>query len=231
MGMNVAGQHEPWPGPVPAHQRLDLGHGAVGELHDGLVVQLELAWPRWPARSARSSVSCSTARWSRFSWNTTRWFAALVLGPVHGDVGVADERLGRHRRVGRVNAMPMLAVTKMLAAVGQHERLAAARSAKRSAAATASRSPREAVAHDHELVAAEAAERLARAQQVPEPLGHLLQHEVADGVALGVVDDLEPVEVDEQHRDAPAPRRRPGASASWMRRDSSARLGRSVSGS
>ena len=35
-----------------------------------------------------------------------------------------------------------------------------------------------------------------------EPDGHQLQHQIADGVTLGVVDDLEPVEVDEQHGDA-----------------------------
>jgi len=53
---------------------------------------------------------------------------------------------------------------------------------------------------DHELVAAEAGDRVAVAHQLCEPLGDRDQQPVADVVAEVVVDGLELVEVDEQHR-------------------------------
>ena len=53
---------------------------------------------------------------------------------------------------------------------------------------------------DDELVAAEPGEHIALAQRRPQPLGHDLQQLVADLVPEAVVDRLEVVEVDEQHR-------------------------------
>ena len=53
----------------------------------------------------------------------------------------------------------------------------------------------EAVAHDHELVATEAADGVGAAGHRREELGHLDQQLVAAGVAVGVVDRLEAVEV------------------------------------
>ena len=53
--------------------------------------------------------------------------------------------------------------------------------------------------HD-ELVAAEPADRVALAQDAGEPGGDAAQQLVAGGVAEGVVDVLEAVEVDEQRR-------------------------------
>ena len=55
--------------------------------------------------------------------------------------------------------------------------------------------------HDGELVAPEAPERRARAQQGAQPLGDDAEQLVADVVAERVVDLLEPVEVEEQHAD------------------------------
>ena len=54
---------------------------------------------------------------------------------------------------------------------------------------------------DHELVAAETGDRVAVAHQLRETAGDRHQQFVADLVAEGVVDGLELVEVDEQHRD------------------------------
>ena len=53
---------------------------------------------------------------------------------------------------------------------------------------------------DHELVAAEARDRVAVAHQLGQPLGDGDQQPVADVVSEVVVDRLELVEVDEQHR-------------------------------
>ena len=54
--------------------------------------------------------------------------------------------------------------------------------------------------HDDEFVAAHARHGVAVAHAGDQALGHVLQHAVAGGVAERVVDFLEVVEVDEQHR-------------------------------
>ena len=54
--------------------------------------------------------------------------------------------------------------------------------------------------HD-ELVAAEARDDVARAQALPQARGHLAQQHVARVVAECIVDDLEAIEIDEQHGD------------------------------
>ena len=55
----------------------------------------------------------------------------------------------------------------------------------------------------HELVTGEATGRAVRAQAGGQALGHAAQQPVPLGVAIGVVDLLEVVEVDEEHRDRP----------------------------
>src|ERR1019366_6308615 len=57
------------------------------------------------------------------------------------------------------------------------------------------------VAQDHELVAAHPDDGVARADVVAQSAGHLDQYQVAEGVALLVVDVLEVVHVDAQHGD------------------------------
>jgi hypothetical protein len=57
---------------------------------------------------------------------------------------------------------------------------------------------------DDELVAAQAGQQVAGPQVAGQPRPHLAQQGVADGVAEGVVDLLEPVEVQDQHRGGPA---------------------------
>ncbi len=54
--------------------------------------------------------------------------------------------------------------------------------------------------HHHELVAVEAAEQVGVAQVLVQPRRGGLEQHVAGGVAEGVVDRLETVQVDEQHR-------------------------------
>ena len=55
--------------------------------------------------------------------------------------------------------------------------------------------------HDRELVAAEAGDDVVGAQHAAQPLGHGDEQPVAGAVPERVVDELEVVEVDEQHRD------------------------------
>ena len=60
------------------------------------------------------------------------------------------------------------------------------------------------LAQDRELVAAEAGDGLVPAQRVAQALGDRDDQLVAGRVAEAVVDDLEAVEVEEQHRDVAA---------------------------
>ena len=57
--------------------------------------------------------------------------------------------------------------------------------------------------NDHELVAAEPRHDVARTQRAAQPAADLHQQHVAGVVAQRVVDDLEPVEIDEQQRKPP----------------------------
>ena len=57
--------------------------------------------------------------------------------------------------------------------------------------------------NDHELVAAEPRHHVARTQRAPQPAADLHQQHVAGVVAQRIVDDLEPVEIDEQQRKPP----------------------------
>ncbi len=57
---------------------------------------------------------------------------------------------------------------------------------------------------DRELVAAQAGDHVLRAHRGHDALGHLHQQLVAGGVADAVVDQLEPVQVQEQHREGHA---------------------------
>ena len=95
-------------------------------------------------------------------------------------------------------AMPTLAVTKT--SLPATLKVAARRSITFCATSAAS-SVRHVGEHDGELVAADARYRVAVAHRLLQPQRHLLQQLVAAGVAQGVVDRLEAVEVDEQRRE------------------------------
>ena len=59
----------------------------------------------------------------------------------------------------------------------------------------------DALGDDGELVAAEPGHRVAAADDAPQPLAHADEQGVARVVAVGVVDGLEAVEVEEHHRE------------------------------
>ena len=60
-----------------------------------------------------------------------------------------------------------------------------------------------ALAHHHEFVAAQPVDQPVRATPPrPEPFGQRPEHRIARGMAHGVVDELEPVEIEQQQRQA-----------------------------
>jgi hypothetical protein len=137
--------------------------------------------------------------------------ATDVLRPIHGEVGVAQQFVGRER--GTVGHRDADARPDRHAGRARIDRLL-------------ERGPqplreRHGLVHvrdrlgDHdELVATQAADVIAFADVVDEPLRHGGEHGVAGLVAVVVVDVLEPIEVDEQHGEVRAgsrgARERPG---------------------
>ena len=134
---------------------------------------------------------------------------APLLGPVHGGVGVAQEALGRAAGAASATAMPTLAPRKT-SWPSVSDRLPQHLGDALGEACTPGPVGVLVLADDHELVAAEAGHRVVAADDAPEPFGHRDEERVADGVAPAVVDELEPVEVDEQHGHR---RRGPGTAA------------------
>ena len=127
--------------------------------------------------------------------------AAGPLRPVHRRVGVADQVLAdlvgagaqgdADARAGRRVAVRQLEwrAEQLQHALGHGDRVLLVG---------------DVLAQDRELVATEAGDRLVPAQRVAQPLGDRQDQLVAGRMAEAVVDDLEAVEVEEQHRDMAA---------------------------
>ena len=119
---------------------------------------------------------------------------ALLLGSVHGEVGVAQQRVG----VGAV-----LGVDADAGARAERHVVVVGAAGPRQAVEQPARDERRVVGarqvlHQYrELVAADAGHQVGAAGAGPQPLGHRLQHDVACGVAQAVVDGLEAVEIEE----------------------------------
>ena len=130
----------------------------------------------------------------------------VALGPDHRDLGLAQQLVGRRpARLGRC-AIPIDALMNHSRPPERERRAQLARRC-RSAIRRGLVGVGDRVEDDPELVAAEPGDRVARAQAADEPLADGHQQPVADGVADALVDDLEPVEV-EQDRPR-STRRRP----------------------
>ena len=124
--------------------------------------------------------------------------AAGALGAVHRGVGVADQVLrlllgvqtdrdadagvGGRLAVGQVKRRR----ERLQHALGDGHRVLVVE---------------DVLAQDHELVAAKAGQRLVAAEVVPDAVGDRRQQLIAGAVTEAVVDHLEAVQVEEQHRD------------------------------
>ena len=98
-------------GVLPAQRRLDPGESSRGERDLGLVEEPQLARSR-PRCSSCSTVIASTAR-SRIPESNSSALAPLLLGPVHGGVGVLDQsRAVGATTPGSASATPMLALSR-----------------------------------------------------------------------------------------------------------------------
>ena len=197
--MNSVGRDRAELGVVEAGERLDAEDAArAHDRDDRLVVHVDLvvlergAQPELELAAALGlhaqvvvedlDLRCHRAPWPGASRRARRAVA-----------------LRRRRRRPAANAMPMLAWSAGWRPLDRRMGSAITRSSSAARWATGSM-PADVVAHDDELVAGDAADAVHRAGRALQPLGDLRQHLVAARVPEGVVDELEPVEVDEQHR-------------------------------
>ena len=121
----------------------------------------------------------------------------LLLGLVHRHVGAAKEFLGR--RIGGVGHCDADAGADRHRPTVEHKGIADEADQPPTQIAGDLYGTR-AADHDRELVAADARQEVA-ARAIPKALRHLLQQLVAGFVTEGVIDFLEPIEVEIDHRD------------------------------
>ena len=184
---------------VPAHERLAADRLAAGQRQDRLVGEHQLVLRQRVAQAASRSRRCALSSRRRLLVEHLQAAAAGALGAVHRHVGLAQHRLGvgvgvvGDRRRRRSRASPLRrsrAGTAARARPARARRAPAPRPRSRcsSARITNSSPPRRATV---------SLSRISSASRSDD--GH--QQPVADVVAEVVVDRLELVEVDEQHRD------------------------------
>ncbi len=184
-------------GRVPAQQRLDGGECAVDRIDLRLEHQPKLV-ARDRVAQQQLDLQLLLRAVVQVAGEEIDAVAPARLGLVHRGVGMAHQLV----HVGRV--------------VGEHRDADAARDVQLQRLDQARRAQRgqqplrdlqrlaaagHAVQQHHEFVAAEAADDIGVADRLAQALRHELEQRVAGLVAERVVDGLEAVEVDEQHRD------------------------------
>ena len=199
----VAGQEQARLGVVPADERLGAHDARRPEIDDGLVVELELVAPLgMPQLRGDRQLASRVALWRLVQAVAV---APAVLGGVHGDVGMLEQRLGRvaiGRKQARADAGRHVQV-----GAGDRKRLRERRSQLGGdrLGRRARRALIDGTLHEHEeLVAALARDDVAGPARFAQPLRNHHQQLVSDRVTEAVVHELEVVQVDEEHRAAAA---------------------------
>ena len=193
-GQEVCRRHPAPVGIVPAQQRFDAGERAVGQRNLGLVVQLQAAVVQCLAEALHQLEVAAQALAHLRAVEAVA--AAGALGAVHGDVGMLDQVLhaGGVVRIDRdADAGAKREIDAAHADGLAHFRQQAERDGLRALAVGV-------VGDYDEFVAAEPGQQLVLAHRVAESAGDFGQHPVAGLMALGVVDLLEAVQVNEQQR-------------------------------
>ena len=192
----VSGGDQAALGVVPAQQRLHPGDVAVGQPHDRLVVQLELATVQ-AALEIGAQLQAGEDTGVHLGLEQPVAALAVTLGDVHRGVRVADQLVSADRRgAGHDRDADAAAHHQLLAR--DHQRLAqvlehAFGDLRCDVGAL------QILQQHHKLVAAEARRRVAGADAVGQALGHVDQRRVAGAMTEAVVDRLEVVDVEEHH--------------------------------
>ncbi len=179
----------------PAQQRLHPSDAAGAEVEDGLVVHGQLVMGE---RAAQAVLERDPLQGLGVHDGVEELVvvAALLLGLVHGGIRALDERLGVDAVLGedadsdRCGDVELAPFDMEGIADGFEDLLGDERGVL---------GMTELGQEQRELVAAEAGHRVAVAHARLNPRRHGLQKLVADVVAEGIVDDLETIEVEEQH--------------------------------
>jgi hypothetical protein len=200
-GQELPRREQPALGVLPAHQRLHPGDPARGQVQHRLVVQHQLVADQGVAQLVGER-GAPFGRGPEVGAEDVHPVPPRRLGRVHGEVGVADQVGGAQvavpRRAGDADAgtdADDVAAELEGPLEGGPQPFGQRLGLGRRAAAR----------QDDELVATEPADGVALADRRGQPGGHLAEQVVAGVVAQGVVDLLEPVDVEEQRGD-----RRPG---------------------
>ena len=214
---------------LPAQQRLHARGAHVAQVERGLVDEEELALLRAP-RAGPSRAPCGSAR--RPACPTRRPRSGSCRPTSRGTWrcprrAAAPRPMRARRSRCRCSRSTVSAVSWL---AGELERLLERFQQALGDQLGAGRQ-RQLLGDHHELVAAEAPERVGLADDAVEPRGHRAQQLVAGVVAERVVDALEVVEVDEQRRDRRSGRRRARTSTCSPRSRIRVRFGSPVSAS
>src|SRR3569623_1785080 len=182
---------------LPAYQGLEAHRAATTDIELRLIMQREFAtFERAPQFHLHGQLR--TALGAHFGNIKLILILALFLGAVHRDVGVLHQHLG---------ALPVLGIERNAERRRDEQLLALADEGLGEGAAHLVHDRRhlfyiEGMIEDHhELIAAAAADGVGGAQPRTQPLRYLAQQGIARGVAEGVDDTFEIVEVQEQHGD------------------------------
>ena len=186
----------------PADERLEAEHLVVAHPHDRLEHEVELV-----VLDGAAQVACDLDPLGEVDADRVVKYgdgvATGLLGLVDGRVGVADQHLGIERGVRGREGHPDRRRDEELGTVDVERRpQAPPQPVGQGAGLGDTDGPAE---HDDELVAADPADEIAGAGVLGETLGDLHEELVAVAVAERVVDELEPVEVEEHQPDGRTP--------------------------
>ena len=185
---------------VPAHQQLTAHHGAL-RIDLGLHIHRQLPFGCGFLKVLFQRQALLHIGLHR-GFIKTDAIAPHVFGAVHGGVCFAQQVFGALGLLGKQSDADAAgtAVEMGLDAVGHLQGGTHGLGHKQcSPARPFDVSPQMPDQH-HKLVPTEARHRVARAQQAEQALRHLLEHGITHRVATGIVDLLEIVQIDKQHR-------------------------------
>eukprot|EP01022_Parablepharisma_sp_SALTPOND_P021784 TRINITY_DN435_c2_g8_i2.p1 TRINITY_DN435_c2_g8~~TRINITY_DN435_c2_g8_i2.p1 ORF type:complete len:1118 (+),score=384.08 TRINITY_DN435_c2_g8_i2:11710-15063(+) len=190
-----AGKDQAMLGMLPADQRFHADHTVVLQLHLGLVMQAEFVLLE---RLAEASQQLQAAHRDRIERGIVEAIqaAAGALGVIHGGIGIAHQgldalaitRIECDADAGRGLDMAPLQV-RIRRAQGLDELVGDLGHAFLTA---------DFRHQHHELVTAQARHQVVLAHRRTQAPCHLLQQRIPHGMALGIVDELELVEVEEE---------------------------------
>ena len=190
---------QPALGVAPADQRFEADRRLVEQAEDRLVEDVELARGERAAQVAGEAAGTREGVAPQSGVEHPRLVGAGALGLVHREVGVLEELGGVRAGVGAQHGAD--AGGHGEAVRGQFERRADLRDHalgdRQDVLVLAQR-----VAHQHELVAAVARDRVGASRDPSQTVAELDQRLIADVVAERVVDRLEVVDVEEEDGEA-----------------------------